>query len=1263
MCLAILFSATLFGQDVGLLFQLSGEHGLKADHAAGDAVPNYLYNVAVIPDGAYGQGIRCGHTQLLSYWASGNIYAQRGTLSFFWRATPPVDETPLTLFRVSYADHSSWDMQWLRIDWNGHGFDAFVTDVNLARIRTSCTAPTPSPAKWTHLALAWDETEGIRFYVDGILAGKRDTVVVLDAALDQLGPHSRIISPYQVQSQYNYLRGGDIDEVLIYNHALTGDNIRMLSQGEEVRSSAPARNLNQDKWRDEWKLRYGWNRDGDLPPRLENKTTTIRKVQILETYDVKRWWWKANDGIRETTWPGVFNRSRIIGRTDYYILPDWDCYTVSGKEVRFNMPDEKWNYLEISGGADGTIAVTPDPQGKNGTKIFTREKRNERTFHKLERPVTGQTIVFANNVQETPIGEFDAFLIREGDAPEGVARLTYTLSARGNHNNPNIKAVREYINGRHPADEISVMLATPGYSGGRQLTRRQTEVRTSTPPTNNKLPLVHIIIPSDFRSGALGNTLTGNSDNFTYTWHNMDGGLDGIRITLPAMNVQPLENGLFPINVKVKDPIWTLRNMMDVSFSVKPNEERTVWLDLRDRILPDNKPLYLTITSAGADFNTNVLEGATIELIFKKKKEAVAEHTADRFAQVRDNHAMIVEEHPNNRRLSKYVQIENDMTDLLHADPEHERGREYWYIYNTEQPRPEMRQNDLQSSDAPLWAHLQLKYLKEFRHFVEWQIDNRQIENGEFGGGLSDDSDFGNFLPPLALMGVIPDKLERSLSLMMEAVIREGMMTNGTSTIQTDGLHTFEEGANVIGELNLLRMGDPKEVERLMEVAYALKHHITGVNPAGHRHFRSDFFSATKTAKGEWAWSFPWAGLHTIPAIQMAEFYGNAEARQLVIDIADGYLAHATVTPDGNVNVHSQISFYGDTIRTSGQDSTFPILWAAWKWTGNQKYLKPILDRGEAGLRAITSNALDLADLRQTLGKEIIANVTPENGSDFARHMAWQITGDKTCLEKYYAEQIISARLRNYINTEGSIWTDRLSFSSDMLQRSRMGGTANSRNQIYPGNTVSWRFKDGETAEQVAILLPFATQKEFEVEFFNTASTPVEAYMKGADVIGGQWQLSYGTDTNGDGRLDKTTSTRKVTFGRNETVMLTIPPQQHIMVKMKLSGKGEWLNRRPDLAIGAEDVRINGNRVTVTVHSLGNAAAPATEIALTDPAGKIVSRSVIPAIAGVINMKPKRAEVSLALPPDANVHNLFVLIDPQNKLKEILKTNNRQAIQ
>src|ERR1035438_1036591 len=91
----------------GLLFYLSGDHGFNADFASGgNAAPNFLSDVKILPGGAKGSYMQCGNNQLLSYWAPGNIYAQRGTLSFYWRSRDPVDRSEER--RVGKECRSRW---------------------------------------------------------------------------------------------------------------------------------------------------------------------------------------------------------------------------------------------------------------------------------------------------------------------------------------------------------------------------------------------------------------------------------------------------------------------------------------------------------------------------------------------------------------------------------------------------------------------------------------------------------------------------------------------------------------------------------------------------------------------------------------------------------------------------------------------------------------------------------------------------------------------------------------------------------------------------------------------------------------------------------------------------------------------------------------------------------------------------------------------------------------------------------------------------
>ena len=76
------------------------------------------------------------------------------------------------------------------------------------------------------------------------------------------------------------------------------------------------------------------------------------------------------------------------------------------------------------------------------------------------------------------------------------------------------------------------------------------------------------------------------------------------------------------MNIQVKDPLWPLRNMFDFTFSVKPGEARTLWLDLRDRFFRRAK-VFISRSPARAVISVPAsLEGATLRLVFKPRAEA-----------------------------------------------------------------------------------------------------------------------------------------------------------------------------------------------------------------------------------------------------------------------------------------------------------------------------------------------------------------------------------------------------------------------------------------------------------------------------------------------------------------------------------------------------------------------------------------------------------------------------------------------------------------
>jgi hypothetical protein len=1266
----------------GLLFYLSGDHGFNADYAAGGVpAPNYNEDVKILPGGAKGSYLQCGDDQLLSYWAPGNIYAQRGTLDFDWRPREAVDATEFPVFRVGYADHSSWDMVWLRIDYNGHGFDAFVTDVNLGRTRVSYTMPNfPKPDQWIHLTLAWDETSGIRFYVDGKLAGEAAATGRFDTALDQFGPHARIISPQGVESSYSWDRGGDIDELRIYDRMLSDDNIAGLAKHQIPQSippvtrslaavPAPAKStLPVESVQQEWWHRYGWNRPDNVPALLPAAATTIRKVEIHDAYDLKRWWWKGTDGIRETTWPGVYNRSTLPNRFDYFELPDWDCYSVSGKSVTFYMPDEPWNQLEIEGGAWGNVALLSpgngdpkavadpdqeDPTPQLARTLFEQPQGQEHTSNRFGEAIKGKRVRFTNVKQEWPIGEFGAYYVHAGAEPDGVVKLSYTISAHNPTDNPSIDPLMSFIAGRYPADERATMIAAPG-SRAMRPSRGASQAASAQEAS---LPIVHIIIPADFRD------IPNDGKGSSYGWQNMHAGLDGIAIDLPALNLKPTHGDVIPMNIQVKDPLWPMRDMMDVNFSVKPGEPHTLWLDTRDRILPDLKSLYITIASASSEFGTESLEGAHVRLVFKSYDDALPEHIADRLTQVRDNYANMTEESVNTRRLNLYNRFDADITDLLRVDPTNDLGRKYWNEKNGEQLHPPFKLPEVPSG-VPEWAVLQVKDLGLLKDEINWWIDNRQISDGEFGGGLSDDSDFLNWWPGLAAMGANPEKLHTSLIKAQDAIYANGMVTNGLATAQFDELHSYEDGVNVLGEAMQLDFGSPKQIERAMVTAKRLEW-LTGINSAGQRQIQSSYYSGTKMATGGvWGWGKAQSYYVFHPALQLVLFNGAPETRKMVLETADGFLAHYRKDANGKYSLHLNVNFHTNEDKPSGNDAWF-VLWAAYRWTGDKKYLAPFDADHTGSLRIINSDALDMLNLRDTWGKELLASTGSTqssvngNSSEANSVLDWQLTGDTGYLKNVYGPQIETATNRYFINRQGSLWVDRIYFNNGELQRSRLGGVELMRNSDYPGNVVSWKFHAPANEQSVAILVPTATPDHIKIIAYNLDSQPVTSSMTGWEIDPGKWEITQATRGNAETDPLQNSATRTETFERSSSLDITFAPHTTTVLELKLVSKGVPYWSRPDLGIDPSDVKVEGNKMQVTVHSIGAVDAPEAKVVLRDGNGKVLATAKASPLKAPVDLVPKTEVVSLALPSGANWKGGSVSIEMSGKLPEITQLNNR----
>ncbi|MBT3384551.1 MAG: LamG domain-containing protein [Prolixibacteraceae bacterium] len=1188
----------------GLLFYLSGENEFKADFAAGGQdKPNFLRGVKTIPDGAIGNAFEADDSQLMSYWAPGNIFAQRGTLSFFWRSRYPVGPTPFPIFRVAYADHSSWDMVWLRIDYNGAGFDAFVTDVGLSRTRVSYYLDKfPSSEEWTHIAFSWDETEGVRLYINGELAEKQSTVgKVYDTGLDQFGPHSRIISPYQVQSAYNFMRGGDLDELRIYDRMLSDDNIAGLSKGE-IPKQIPNNNrdINNRRWRDAWWNRHGWNLPNKPPPLLTSAKTVIKKIGVHDAFDIKRWTWKANDGIRETTWPGVYNMSRLPGRNDYFVLPDWDCYSMSGQSIKFHLPNEPWNHVEMWGNAWGQL--THENELEYDKTFGVRSKEQVKSYHRLKEEVQGGKIRFDNAIIEEPIGELGVYYVREGAAPGSSESETFSLvPANVESFDKSLKNIVAFIDGRYyPAVERLKMV------GINQAAQNQEVISSEQ---INFMPFIHCLIPYANKPQS---------------------GLDGVEIEFPALSVKPTHNGVFPLNIRIKDPLWPMRDLADFSFSIKPDKPYTLYFDTRDRLLPDGHALYITIAGAGSSFSAETLKGAKVRLVYKSKAETIAEHELDRFTQIRDLHSHVVEEHPSSPRLNLYNRFIADHKDLLKANPNHWLAKAYLYAFTrNKKDRPEYEIRECPAG-IPKWAFLQTEYLRHVEKIITFYIDNRQISNGEFGGGLSDDDDFTNMFVGSAFMGIEPEKIQESLRIFLEAYYDQDrdsydaslrqrslpLFTNGLSTIKADELHSCEEGIEAVGQLMMIDYGNPLYFSRGMEIAKRMLEDVTQIAPDGHRHFRSRNYSGTDfSIEDPWQWSQNYSYLVLQTAYLVARYNGNPALFNMLVEIADGLLAHR----DEDGNVYTEIHFNTGEVRgKSGVGRTWPVFMAAYEFTGDNKYLE----------------------------------VIPEKNIKTREF-------NKDSIVSFYTNQIKEKGVKLYIETEGSTWIDRINRDEPLMQEHRLGGVALVRaNHIYQQNYVSWNIIQPATFESLALFLPKANSTNIDIIAYNLEQNSVKADMTLWDIKPGLWRVRQGLDTNDDQQIDTEITERIVYLESSSELDITFESRKNTIINLELSEPAQtdyW--ERPDLAISRAGIKIEKGEVNVRVYSQGAIGTPETTLELRDANGELIKTAQVPAMKPPLDLIPKWVNIKFNVAVDTDLSGGSVIVDPNNKITQITRKN------
>ena len=499
------------------------------------------------------------------------------------------------------------------------------------------------------------------------------------------------------------------------------------------------------------------------------------------------------------------------------------------------------------------------------------------------------------------------------------------------------------------------------------------------------------------------------------------------------------------------------------------------------------------------------------------------------------------------------------------------------------------------------------------------------------------------------------------------------MWHNGLGQIKTDELHAYEEGINAVAQSMQIDWGNPTAIERGMEVARAYPRLIER-NSAGHFHIVSSYYSGSDIVREDgMGVQKPVSLLVTHPGLLLVNYNQNPATRDLLLKLMDGWLAHQTHSDKGAVRFPNTIDWLSDQSSGTGVEGAAHNFWAAYEWSEDLKYLKPIdAFVNEANLSALTGLNADLMTrLPQAAGlkaKLAAQKGTPVSGAndpnlgglssqDFTQYVRFQETGDLKIIEDLFGREIKANTRRMPVLTTLEAWVDRVSLPNELLQRSRLGGVALRRNAYYPGHLVSWRFSAGTKAieaTKIALLIPKGDPNRFEIMAFNMTTQPVNAHMTGAQLTGGTWRIS---DCIKEGHsLKPIPQYRTLRLERGRTISLVIPPRLECRFKLELIEKADDPSLRPDIGISADDLKLDHNDLIVRIHSLGSKPTPKGRIVVRNVLGKIVAEGRFEALEAPLDLLPKTKDVRLSLPTNHQTLTVSLLLD--GAIDEISLNNN-----
>ncbi len=143
---------------------------------------------------------------------------------------------------------------------------------------------------------------------------------------------------------------------------------------------------------------------------------------------------------------------------------------------------------------------------------------------------------------------------------------------------------------------------------------------------------------------------------------------------------------------------------------------------------------------------------------------------------------------------------------------------------------------------APEWANLQREGLEKLADVIHWWIDERQTEDGQYGGGWDDDVEMWRWWTPI-LVAFEDPKIAKAQAKLSRGILGLPRLAKGYTADMSDVEHTSEDTADAITAMLFIEPDSQEWRDRALRIVELARTIWMGENARGFLQFKSTYFN------------------------------------------------------------------------------------------------------------------------------------------------------------------------------------------------------------------------------------------------------------------------------------------------------------------------------------------------------------------------------------------------------------------------------------